>query len=430
MQKLYTSFFLMFVSPVLTLYAAFQSTNRTYKRYVLILFITVFGSVFSFTGEGADEIADGVRHLENVETHYSNISFVQFMDEMRDIIFLQENPNIKEDPYIHILSYVTGGILQLPGLFFVFVSFVYGYFFAGSMFRLFAIFPKINYSKLFFGFAIIFISLKNLEGINTVRTWTGLWVLFYACISYYQTGENKYLWLMFVPPLIHIGYGLMALPAWLVAFLGNRKSIYSILFAVSFATTLLNPGAAIDPLSTTEVGAGKVRAYQLEEQQTTDDTLQEYASNRFYVQYGRVGVQTWAIMFIAFILIGTGTYKTKMNMLESSLFSIGLLTKVLANSFWFLYAVANRADLVATVFILASLLLLWQRYFYTGEKPPFSGFQQALLSLALIALLPFLLLKTAQMIRFTSIFIFAFPFIPWFSEDFQISIREFLGYFL
>ena len=34
------------------------------------------------------------------------------------------------------------------------------------------------------GIALLFIMELNIQSMNTVRTWTGFWILFYACIRY------------------------------------------------------------------------------------------------------------------------------------------------------------------------------------------------------------------------------------------------------
>src|SRR5699024_10410906 len=118
-------------------------------------------------------------------------------------ITFHQIPGIKSDLFTHFLSYFMGEFIHLPGLFVVPYAFIYGYAFSGSMFRLFEVFPKFSKNKLYFGLAVIFIFFLNIAHMSTLRTWTGCWILFYACISYYKTGKNRYLWLMFVPPLFH-----------------------------------------------------------------------------------------------------------------------------------------------------------------------------------------------------------------------------------
>ena len=176
----------MLVSPTISLIHGLKGNyGPEFKRRLLIVFITIYGSIITLS-----DSQDGVVHWNNVYSHYLDLSFTQFSVELGNILTFNSNTSIhvNDDPYIHILSYFTGTVLGLPGLFFVFVSFIYAYFFAGSMIKLFYLTQKkIKYSWTFYGLATVFILWKNIDGINTVRTWTGLWILFYACLSYYQT---------------------------------------------------------------------------------------------------------------------------------------------------------------------------------------------------------------------------------------------------
>lgn len=420
-KKLYYGIIMMLISPVLTLGIAFRSSDRRFKLWMLILFTTIFGSIIVIGN------SDGYRHWLNVYNHYVGLSFSQFLSEAGDILLFRPNHEVNEDLYIHVISYLTGSVLSLPGLFYVVVAFVYGYFFSCSMFRLFTVFPKFNKNKLFFAFAIVFILLLSIVKMNTVRTWTGAWILFYACISYYQTGQKKYLMLMFVPPFIHFAFFVIAIPAWIVAFAGNRKMIYVIIFIASFATTLISPNLAMKQLRITEVGENKVYDYKIEQQSTIEGTLKEFGSLTFYAQYIKANIHTLAIAAVAFMFIFFGIYFRSMTNLECSLFSIGILTYALSNTTWYISALSNRSVVVAALFILASLLLYWQRHYVYNFNWSFPKSQRLLLTVVLITLGPYFIYKLIDITYYTNIFMVVFPFLPWFFDGLRISIREILG---
>ncbi len=416
---------MMLFSPVVGLvYGLKRSFDSSYKRKLLTLFITIFGSVITIS-----ESNDGYRHWQNVYFHYMDLSLGKFISECWEIISFKSNINIQEDLYIHFLSYITGAVLGVPWLFFVFVAFIYGYFFSGSVFRLIQLSKGRNYGRIFYFFLIVFLLWKGLEGINSIRTWTGGWVLFYACLSYYQTKKKKYLLLMFVPPYIHIGYFAMTIPAWIVLFLGVRHKLYVILFCLSFVTTIFDHGSVIKQLQTTEVGADKVRSYQVEEQRTSDYYLDQYSGSTWYLKLFALGVQNWGVNILAFSLIFFGVYK-RMNLLESHLFSIGLLTKVLSNASWFLFALQNRTAIITGLFILASFLLVWQRGGFTSIAKHKAKLLRFSFILSFILLIPFVIYKIAGMIYFLSINLFLLPFIPWFDSSLNYSVREFLSFLL
>lgn len=419
----------MFFSPALSLIHGLRSNyTPEFKRRLIIVFLAIYGSTITLS-----ESNDGTSHWNNVYVHYIDLPFTQFASEIGDILTFTYNPEINQDIYIHVLSYFLGTILGMPGLFFVFVSFVYAYFFAGSMIKIFFLTQqKINYSWAFYIIATVFILWKSFAGISTVRTWTGMWILFYACLSYYETKKIKYIFLMFVPPLIHVGYFIMAIPAWIVLILGVRYKLYIVIFTLSFVSVLVNPQSFNQQLEKTEVGASKVKAYGVEEKKSNDDIIEDRFSRNsaFYKTLYAVGLQKIPIYILAFSFIIFFVYRNGMTYLESHLFSIGLLMQALSNSTWFISALGNRSGLIAGLFILATTVLLLKRN-YLQEL---SGDRQRAVKLSInisaILLIPFIIYMLASTIYFVSVYMIAFPFVPWFTDTLNFSIREFIGAFI
>ena len=419
----------MFISPAISLIHGLRGNfSPEFKRRLLIVFITIYGSIITF----ADN-QDGVDHWRRVYSHYSDLSFTKFVSEIGDILAFRINPDINQDLYIHVLSYFTGTILGLPGLFFVFVSFIYAYFFAGSMIKIFYLTrKKIKYSWAFYGLATVFILWKSLDGINSVRTWTGGWILFYACLNYYQTKKIKYIFLMFVPPLVHVAYFIMAIPAWIVMVLGVKRKLYIVIFALSFVTTLINPQTFTRELQKTEVGVNKTTAYGVDQKRTTAEAIEigKSKSMPFYKTLILVGLQRWAISFLAVILIIFTVYKNGMTPLESALFSIGLLTQALSNSTWFLGALSGRSAILSGIFILASTVLLLKREYLQDINIEKHKALKFFLNIVFIMLIPFIIWSLSITLYFVSIYLIGFPFIPWFTDTMNYSIREFLVFLL
>ncbi|UAM96624.1 EpsG family protein [Polaribacter litorisediminis] len=410
----------MFISPVILLIAAFRQSNRNLKKWVLIIFITFFGSLI-FLSPGTD----GYVHRKNVSEHYIGLGFGQFLEEIGRQLTFQQTPGVQDEPFIHILSFVVGA-LRVPGLFFTLVAFIFAYFYVGSLFRLFEIYPTWKRSKVFFLYALVFVLFMGVQQINQIRTGVGFWVLFYACLSYYQTKKIKYLLLMFVPPFIHIGYWAMALPAWGVLILGNWKWIYSVIFFLSFTSQLVNPSTVTNQMEKTEIGKSKVKGYSVEEKATSEQVLKAYGNTNWYKKYAKLGLQVWGVNVIAIILIIFGTYFSGMNKLESRLFSTGILTVSLSNLSWFLYALKNRSAAVGMVFILATLLLLWQRGYFNSSINKVKN--QLFAIRVLITLFIFVIIfNVSELIQLLSIFLFFAPFIPWIVEEMNVSIRGFIG---
>jgi|26BtaG_2_1085354.scaffolds.fasta_scaffold00002_234 hypothetical protein len=428
-KAFFYNFIFMFISPALSLAHGLRGNfGPEFKRRLLIVFITIYGSIITIS-----ENQDGNDHLNRVYLHYIDLPFTQFMLEIGDILTFKINPDINQDLYIHLLSYFTGTIVGLPSLFFVFVSFVYAYFFAGSMMKIFYYTQKkYKYSWTFYIFAIVFVLWKSLDGINTVRTWTGMWILFYACLSYYQTKKVKYILLMFVPPLVHFAYFMMAIPAWIVLLLGVRHKLYIVIFALSFVSVLINPQSLNHELEKTEVGANKVQGYSVDQKISSSEIIERRAGrgDPFYGILYSVGLQTWAVSFVALILIVFLVYRNGMTPLESSLFSIGILTQAFSNSTWFLYSLGNRSGIVACLFLLASVVLLLKRDYLQAISIEKHKALKFFLNIAGISLIPFILYEIAFITNFVSVYLVALPFVPWFTSDWNYSINEFLKLFI
>lgn len=418
-KKLLNSVLFMLVSPALALIEGLKSQDIRFKKWLLIIFITIYGSIIILNIEN-----DGYRHWENVYIHYVDLSFSQFSSELYNIILQKHNAETNKDVYIHVLSYLTGGILRMPWSFFVFVSFIYAYFYVNSIFKLLTVTKAKKLNKLLIFLVMAFILWKNIEGINTVRTWTGLWVLFYGAISYFQSRKLKYLLLMAAPPLIHVGYFVMIIPVWIVVIFKSRPLLYSIIFAASFISPVINQTSVLKHLSKTEVGEAEVKGYYRENGVTYEDFRENNKNTAWYLNTQKMGVQDWGINIAAGVLILFGCYFRKMTPLEGGLFSAGILTQALSNSTYFIYALSNRSAIIAAVFILAAIILVLRRGYLENQKLPYRKWQLYGLLLACLVMVPYMIYQIAGLIYFVSVFMLFLPFIPWFVNDINISIRQ------
>lgn len=427
-RKIAYSSLLMLISPILALIEALKSKDRKYVRWMLTIFSTIYASTFSIEG-----IGDGTRHWQRVYDYYVGLSFPQFWSDLGDIVFFRTNDYVNEDVYIHVLSYFTGSLLGLPQLFFVFVGFIYGYFFAGSMVKVFRYFPSPRRHFPYFIIALYFIAILNLQSMNTVRTWTGFWVLFYAVIQFHETKRLKYFFLIFTAPLFHLGYFVMALPIWAVVFLPLKRYWIMIAYLASFSFSFITPEFVTSRLQVLEVGQEKVQSYYVEEQATVEGRIEQYSVGgniRWYRVYRKSGLMAWATVLIALVFLINGDYLKRMNSLESLLFSAGLTSKVLSNTTWFLYAVSNRSGVIADLFILAAIIIYWQRYYKAGKPLRLHPLLQPILYLSVLIILPGFFYYLSNTLEYLSAYILFLPELAWASEEVRITIRGLLGIIL
>ncbi|MCH8567419.1 MAG: hypothetical protein LAT67_04120 [Balneolales bacterium] len=399
------------------------------KRWLLIIAGTLMGSTFLF-----GDIGDGTRHYERVATTYVGMTFYQFFEIIGRLIMLKsaQVPGVNDDIYIHTISFVAGGIFQHPPLFWTIVSFIYSYFYINSLFKIYELYPRINYSFLFVYLFAIFLLLKSFEGIQFVRTWTGFWILFYGILQYQTSKKNKYLFFVFlIPPLIHIGFLVLALPAWLLIFVNTNLNYikYSIiaLFAISFIIPV-NYVPLLDLISFTETGDSKIGSYYREGVGNRQILrLQRIGTRNFYAAFHSAGLTSFLILVISATMIVSGRYFKKFNSTESKLFSIGLLMQSFSNITPFLYAVSNRTAGIAIIFLLAAVSLNIKRSHYGIKNSNLNGFEITILTLCAICLSYFFLYRFAVIIQWLSAYFFFFPAIPILFEDANMTVREFLG---
>ena len=406
------------IAPWILLVAAWKSKSQRQRHWLLTFFFAFYGATIAIAYDPLGYGADGVRHLLKVYTYYVGMSFEQFLSELW-LILMFRPPNSVEDVYIHVLSYLTGGVFGEPRFLFPIVALIYGYFFSGAMLEVFKYVGAKKHSYLFVFFALLFVLIKNVEGVNTVRTWTGLWILVYACLKYYSTRQVKYVFLMFVPPLVHVGWFIMALPAWIVFVLGNRKVLYTVLFVASSFTTFVNPGTVTEVLSSTELGTAKVQSYYVEE--ARDSTA---AGQRVWLWFEKFGLQKWALNIFVFSLLISQVYYVSMNSFQATIFSIGLLTITLSNVSWYLYALSNRSWVVGAVFILAAYLSVMQHPRTKPKVPVSNPVYKVGLHVSLLLFVPYLFYNLSILMDFPSVFLVGLPFLAVWAPEVNMSIKE------
>ncbi|MEX0450058.1 hypothetical protein V6X63_09900 [Spiribacter sp. 221] len=414
--------------PPLLLLEAWKTNSERYRHWILTFFFTIYGATITIAFDPLGVGADGVRHLLHVYAYYQGLSFDEFAAQLGQIILLQENPSPSADVYKHVLSYALGGVLGLPWLFFPVVATVYGYFFTGSMLIIFKHWGKAKLPWITLFLIASFFLFKNIEGVNTVRTWTGLWVLVYACLQYYQTRKKRYLVLMAMPPFIHFGYFLMALPAYAVWLLGTRVMLYSVFFVMSSFTTVINPGQFEEIAATTELGGSRFDAYYRDSLDSADEIIasSQESGQRFWRAFQKAGVQKWALNIFVYALLMAGVYRYAMNAFQKRIFSVGLLTLALSNSVWFIYAASNRSWIVGAIFIFAAFVMSRTDPSTVNRWPYHNSYLKVGLALSGIAFIPYFLYNLSTMLDFPSVYLVALPIVPWLVPDANMSLKEFL----
>ncbi len=421
MKPIISSLLVGLVAPWLLLVNFVRSRSERHRHVTLTVFFVFLGSVANLP-----ESSDGFRHQWMVSEYYPGMSAAEFLRELWQILTFQITQSGAKDVYKHVLSWFLGRVLGAPGLFFPIVAGVYGYFFVGSALHVLRNFRLSAANYVVLVFVGVFLLVKGVGGFYTVRTWTGLWILVYACLKYYERRQARYLILMFVPPLVHLGFFVMALPAWMVLFFGPRPTAYAAIFVASSVTTFLPVKDVTDAIAQTERGAYQVKAYQVEERVEELRKLQTIQKEtNWYNAYRRSGLQRWAPTVLIYILLLSGVYLVRMRNYHRTIFSVGLVTMALSNATWFLSAVHKRALTVAIVFILGAFLMARLE---PGSRRMFSGlppYYQIGLHVSFLLFLPLLVFNLSVTLDLLSVFVLGVPFVEWLEPDLNMSLKQF-----
>ena len=427
--------FLFLITPVLGLIYGVKSKSLKTIRWSIFAFTVIYGSLFYSLFDGKDEETanDGVRHLAEAQRHYQDLNFSIWWDELIAILSLEPINGTQSDVFIHVISYVAVGIFNAPFLFFTFVAIVYGYFFSGAFVKILSYINwNSGYNKRFFYFFLVLLIMWRLpHNMQTVRTWTGMWVLIYALLSYHETKNKKYMLLALCPLFIHIGYTMLGFAYWVVLFSGLRNpKVYFIIFIFSiFVSNVVEQIGFLDFAAQTEIGESKSKAYYLD-----DDRAEEYYGERqessanFYKKYEELKIHHYVlsgvIIFIFFFLRKRGFGE-----LENTLFSYALAGASFSNFFTAIYAVHNRGWLIAGFLMIALLVIFLskqdlRRISLSSLKVKFP------LLLFSLTIAPFMLFFIASTIQYTSANIFLMPIISWVVPESGFTVREAIGLFL
>ena len=418
-SQITNSILLALVSPVFLLWNAYKSTDPSFQHFLIVLFFTLFGATM-LLGRG-----DAFRHYMGVELIGAQMSFAEFVSDLYLILTFQLTQHGAKDVYNHVLHYVFGGILGMPQLYFPFVGMVYGFFYGGSVIHVLRHVRLSHANYVLLGLVFAFLVIKGPEGMQTVRTWTGLWILVYATLKYHEQRKLRYLLLMFVPPFIHYAYFFMAIPVWLVVAFGTRPLLYSGILIASTLTTVLPTEQVSQQIAQTDRGASAVTSYTREASESSafEEFLGQTQSTNWYNAYRRAGLQRWAPTLMALALIASGIYFRVMTLYQKRIFSSGILMLAFSNSTWFLFAVHNRSLTIAMVLILAAFLMT---RFNPKTSCNFTGlppYYQWGINLSLLLYAPLLAFILSLTLDRLSLFMLAFPFVVWLDPDMNMSLK-------
>lgn len=421
------SIILLLFSPLIGLFSGLKYLSWDNKKVLIVLFFIIYGSLMQYGEE-----ADAAVYMEMLDL-YEGMSLSTFLLWLKHIIELDPLAGSPNDVYVHFLSFIISSILGVKFLFFPVVAGIYGYFYANALSKILVWDKnkKIALSVLFI--ILLFIIHRSVTSFQTVRTWTGMWIMFNGVLGYAQTKERKYILLILATPLIHFAYFIIALPVLLSLFAKRIPTIFMIgLYFSSFFITL--SGSITEKLAgESSLADKKIHSYYRQNQygEAIDPIMErrEKESSVWYTRYGKTdAVYYGGHAFALFIIIG-GFFRSKMTNAEAVIFTAGLFLATFANFASFSYAFYSRTMGNAVIYILAAACMMAIRggYDYSKLNPRFINL---LKWICILIFVPKIVYFIADFLIRTSIFVLGLPFIGWFADSLNVSIREFIGQFL
>jgi hypothetical protein len=421
--------FLTFFSPLLGLVYGLKKLDKKGKHLVLTLFGLFYGLLLNYS-EGADAGA----YARLVETYYT-LGLSEFLDRLIDIITLKPQTGSPNDLYIHFLCGIAGSMFSSKSLLFALVGIIYGYFYGSALLKVIRT-PKARLKKigiLSFMLILLFVIHRSFDSMQTIRSWTGMWVLFNGVFSYHQTKKRKYLFLIFFSPFFHLMYAFIALPAlFAIVFNSFSKYVFIGIYIISFLANV-NTLLIVDAASENDLAESKLGSYyRVDKTGKGIDPIaqrQEESGAVWYAKYGKTtSVYAGSTAFMI-VLILFGYYsKVKMNKIEFGLMTTAILMASLANFLSFSYALYSRTMANASVYILAVMVLLALRGAFNTQN--MSRFKKFGIWIGILIFIPKIIYFSSDFLYKTSMMLLALPFINFFNTNLNFSIRDFINLFI
>lgn len=418
---------LFLVSPVL---GVMTILSKLKNEKALVFFGTLFfglvGSVFVYM-----EGTDGYSHLMNAKQYYTEMSFAEFFRKAYEVITFSST-EVVSDIYLHIISYISTSVLRNPALIHVFTGLVLGYFFTKSVILVLKGNLKTKKSTILTGLIVLFLLIKSIEALNSIRMWTGMWVLFYGSYSYAITKKKKYFFVILFSVFIHFSYLVILIPVVLVYTFQRQKKIIFLLYIISFFSSVgfsffesyIPDSKLFEKRQSTYTIDSEEKVERFQED--NDDYKAEISKSNFYKALGQSTYVNYSIVGLSFILL-LFYFKKEADRNLDFLISVGIGLYSFANFVAFTPELHGRSKIIACTFILAAAIHLQFTIKKYGLSQKNIKIVNKGFAVFLISAVPIFLLQISDIMFNISFFIFLFPEISWILGDDDYSIRKMIG---
>ena len=418
---------LLFVSPILALFNILKLKNNRDITFFGTLFFGMIGSLYIYSDGN-----DGFKHRFLVEQNYIGMSFNEFLSQSYDILTFNAGEGTA-DFYLHILSFIAGSIFNIPELLHVLAGLILGYFYTKSVLLIIGdnVQQKKNY--ILMGLIVLLLLIKSITALNSIRMWTGMWVLFYGTYGWAKTKNIKYFTAILFSTVVHFSYVVIIIPVAISYLIRERKRLLVLIYIISFFTSFgFSYFESFVPKS--ELFEAKQEQYAIDSEEKAERFEKRYedakvinSNKSFYSASGQENYVNYSIVGLTILMLFF-YLKKESDKNFMFLISIGVGLYTFSNIVAFSPSLQNRTKVIAATFLLAAAIQLYYTlYRYRLSINARKRFDFGLICF-LLSSTTMVLYQISFILQGFSFFLLMFPELSWLLGDNDFSLRKALDF--
>lgn len=234
------SVLLFLVSPIISVVVAARNHKASWSKNMLWLFVIFYAISFTLPSEGSDV------YYYKTQLEMFHDKNIDFMDFISNFYSSERNHNFEksfDDAIQPALTYFVSLFTDNWKVLYFFVGAIFGYFYSRNLwFLMDSIRGKIQnvHILILLGFLLV----VPFWQLNSIRMWTAGHMFFYGVVTYLYKGEkNKGLMVIICSAMMHFSFLLPVFAFVMYLMMGNRNTLYFILFIVTFFINEIDLGA-------------------------------------------------------------------------------------------------------------------------------------------------------------------------------------------
>lgn len=414
-----------FVSPMALLLLVIKAPGFTIKRIGITMFCVAY-SMTMLLGPSTD----GTKHLLRAEYFFTGMSFGEFLQGLVQIFTFEGNRAGMFDPFIHCISYISFGVFDSQFLFFPLVALVYGWFFSGSI--LIALrsvrLRNISYSLAFM--IALAILLRGIQDIQAVRMWTAMWMCVYGVLRYCETRSVKSLVPIFLAPLVHFSFLIIAPLTLIILFFRKRRKLIAWTFLATAVFSVNVTGVDPDSFDRNALLESRQGYFKSEEDMRSRPSFGEMAqTTSWHNAATRTGIPRIGYSILAATILLSG-FLAKGRKEDVDILMVGIALLAFSNISFGLPALSGRVTLYATTLILLGYIMARTNRVKTQRRLKYPLAYLVGVNMSILFMLPMLLFSLSTITHYFSAYMFVLPWFVVLESGANLTVKEFVYLFL